>query len=286
VPVDLRGTPFSSFKTGDIQANGLRFHYVEVGEGPLALCLHGWPDSPYTYRYLLPILARAGYRAVAPFMRGFHPTEIPKSLTTTKDLAGDVAGLHQAFGGDKDAVLVGHDWGAVASYAGAVAEPERWRRVVILNVPPLAMIEKMMFYYAQNQREFYWWFHQMEISNHVVPLNDFAYVDGIWGDWSPGYDATEELPYAKACIRPPGHLEATLGYYRTTFNYKTFASPEHLEEQGQTWGRPLPQPTLYLHGARDGLFPLPSSKFRRKSHRISAQVLKRDDPWCRSLHAR
>ena len=71
------GSAFSDFKTGDIQANGLKFHYVEVGEGPLALCLHGWPDSPYSYRYLLPALAEAGYRAVAPYMRGYHPTEIP-----------------------------------------------------------------------------------------------------------------------------------------------------------------------------------------------------------------
>ncbi|MGH9036615.1 MAG: alpha/beta fold hydrolase, partial [Acidimicrobiia bacterium] len=57
-------------KTGQIEANGLRFSYVELGAGPLALCLHGWPDSPYTYRYLMPALAEAGYRAVVPYMRG------------------------------------------------------------------------------------------------------------------------------------------------------------------------------------------------------------------------
>jgi pimeloyl-ACP methyl ester carboxylesterase len=67
----------AEFDRGEVRANGLRFHYLEMGEGPLALCLHGFPDSPYTYRYLLPELAGAGYRAVAPFNRGFAPTEVP-----------------------------------------------------------------------------------------------------------------------------------------------------------------------------------------------------------------
>lgn len=67
----------AEFKTGVVQANGLQFHYLEMGKGPLALCLHGFPDSPWSYRYLLPELAKAGYRAVAPFMRGYAPTEVP-----------------------------------------------------------------------------------------------------------------------------------------------------------------------------------------------------------------
>jgi pimeloyl-ACP methyl ester carboxylesterase len=58
------------FKIGTVPANGLRFHYLETGEGPLALCLRGFPDSPWTYGHLLPELANAGYRAVAPFVRG------------------------------------------------------------------------------------------------------------------------------------------------------------------------------------------------------------------------
>src|SRR6266849_10786709 len=103
------------FKTTIVQANGLQFHCLETGEGPLALCLHGFPDSAWTYRHLLPELAKAGYRAVAPFMRGYHPTGIPAKLTDTNDLAADVVALHDALGGDGNAVLIGHDWGAVAT---------------------------------------------------------------------------------------------------------------------------------------------------------------------------
>ena len=62
----------TDFTTGTVQANGVDFRYLACGEGPLALCMHGFPDSPWTYRHLLPVLADAGYRAVAPFMRGFN----------------------------------------------------------------------------------------------------------------------------------------------------------------------------------------------------------------------
>src|SRR5262245_48349388 len=98
---------------GSVRANGLQFHYLAMGDGPLALCLHGFPDSPWTYRHLLPELAHAGYRAVAPFMRGYAPTEVPASERYhTGDLAADVVALHAALGGDGRAVLIAHDWGA------------------------------------------------------------------------------------------------------------------------------------------------------------------------------
>ncbi|HEY4409842.1 MAG TPA: alpha/beta hydrolase, partial [Acidimicrobiia bacterium] len=73
---------------------------------------------------------------------------------------------------------------------------------------------------------------------------------------SPGYDASDDLPKTKDCMRPPGHFQATIGYYRTFFDPKKFGTPEHAAEQASVWGRPLPQRTLYLHGNQDGLFPL------------------------------
>src|SRR3954451_8608552 len=108
------------FERGTVVANGLEFHYLATGSGPLALCLHGFPDSPWTYRYLLPELARAGYRAVTPFMRGYAPTEVPADgRYHPSALAADVVALHQAWGGAARAVLIAHDWGAVAAYGGA-----------------------------------------------------------------------------------------------------------------------------------------------------------------------
>lgn len=129
-----------AFKTGTVQANGIRFHFLEAGAGPLALCLHGFPDSPWTYRYLLPELAKAGYRTVAPFMRGYAPTEVPADARyQTSALAADVVALHRALGGDGKSVLIAHDWGSVAAFGAAAQAPERWRRCVIMNVPPFAV---------------------------------------------------------------------------------------------------------------------------------------------------
>ncbi len=115
------------FSTGEVRANGLRFHYQEIGEGPLALCLHGFPDSPYTYRYLLPELAEAGYRAVTPFSRGFAPTELPadRHHIHTSTMVADAVALPEALDGDGDAVLIAHDWGAVAAWGAVGVEPER-----------------------------------------------------------------------------------------------------------------------------------------------------------------
>src|SRR3954464_8939253 len=92
---------------------------LEAGDpkAPLALCLHGFPDSAYTWRHLLPMLADAGYRAVAPFMRGYAPTEVPADgRYQTAVLSEDALALHDELGGDQQGVIVGHDWGAPATY--------------------------------------------------------------------------------------------------------------------------------------------------------------------------
>jgi pimeloyl-ACP methyl ester carboxylesterase len=245
------------FKTGSVRANDLRFHYLEIGEGPLALCLHGFPDSPWTYRFLLPELARAGYRAVAPFMRGYAPTEVPANGSfQTSALAADVAALHEALSGGADAMLIAHDWGSIAAYGGAALEPKRWNRCVIMNVPPLGVFEQLVFRYDQIKRSFYFWFFQMQVSDAVVPADDLAFIDGLWADWSPGYDAKEDLPRVKECLRNTPNLRAAMGYYRALFDPARFGLPTAMEEQKAAWGHPISQPTLYLHGTNDGCIGL------------------------------
>ena len=225
----------------------------------MALCLHGFPDSPWTYRHLLPELAKAGYRAVAPFMRGYAPTEAPSDgRYQTSVLAADVIALHQALGADSQAVLIAHDWGSVAAYGGVALEPARWRRCVIMNVPPLAVFGQVAFCYEQIKRSFYFWFFQMKIADAIVPADDLAFIDGLWADWSPGYDAKEDLPRVKECLRNPANLQAAMGYYRSLFDPARFGLAAAMEEQQGVWGRPIPQPTLYLHGT--GMAASPSMR--------------------------
>src|ERR1700704_188347 len=97
----------------ELSANGVEFAVLEAGSGPLALCLHGFPDSAHTWRYLLPELAGAGFHAVAPFMRGYAPTGIPDDgCYSLGALIADANAIHDALEADEGAVLIGHDWGA------------------------------------------------------------------------------------------------------------------------------------------------------------------------------
>jgi len=256
----------AKFKTGSVKANGLDFHYLEAGQGPLALCLHGFPDSAYTYRYLLPELAKSGYRAVAPFMRGYAPTSVAANGDySTKTLAADANALHKALGGNGDAVLIAHDWGAVAAFGALAEKPSNWKRSVIEAVPPLAVFGEIAFSYAQIKRSFYFWFFQMAVSDGIVPAGDLAFIDGLWGDWSPGYDAKEDLTNVKNCLRNPANLKAAMGYYRDLFDVKTFGTPEAMEAQGGAWGRPVTQPVLYLHGTNDGCIALDAGAAKKIS---------------------
>lgn len=118
-----------------LNANGLRFAARAWGRGPNILLLHGFPDDADSWLPVGERLAAAGFRAVAPFMRGYAPSEVPTASMTTLDmLADDVGGLVGALGGVVG--VVGHDWGAAAAYAGAVKHPGAVRRVVGLSVPP------------------------------------------------------------------------------------------------------------------------------------------------------
>ena len=114
----------SEFKTGSVRANGLQFSYIEAGTGPLVLCLHGFPDNAYTFYKQIPIIAEAGYRVVAPFLRGYSPTEAPESGYQTAVLAQDTVDLIEALG-HEEGILLGHDWGATLALGAASIAAEK-----------------------------------------------------------------------------------------------------------------------------------------------------------------
>ena len=238
-----------SIDVGTVDTNGVTYGYLADGPatGPLALCLHGFPDCAWTWRHLLPELAGAGYRAVAPFLRGYAPTSVaPDGRYETEALADDVAGLHTALGGDGRAVLIGHDWGAVIAYAAGAGRPDQWSKVVTSAVPPgPAFITALLTDYRQQKRSWYMFLFQLPLADIIVAHNDLAFIDGLWADWSPGYDASDDVPRVKDALRDPANLAAALGYYRAMFGAQSAGS-------GADLGSGLTQPRLYLHGADDG----------------------------------
>ena len=238
--------------TGTVTANGIDFTYLECGTGPLALCLHGFPDSPHSWRHLLPALADAGFRAVAPFTRGYAPTSVaPDGVYQTGALSADANALHDALGGDGDAVIIGHDWGAPSVYGAAASAPEKWRRVVGMAVPPGgAMGAAFVGNLDQVKRSWYMFYFQHPLSDIVVPSNDLAFIDMLWRDWSPGHDGAVDAENCKAALRDPANIAAAIGYYRCNLG----AGPRDAKYDAiqAAGGGELPQPTLYLHGADDG----------------------------------
>jgi pimeloyl-ACP methyl ester carboxylesterase len=255
-----------------IEVNDVEFAYLTVGDGPLALCLHGFPDSAHTWRHLLPRLAAGGYRAVAPFMRGYAPTAVPADgRYQTGMLALDAIGFHAALGGDDDAVIIGHDWGATATWGAASHAPQRWRRVVGLAVPPGGAVgAAFLGNLGQLKRSWYMFFFQHGLADLVVGANDLAFIDMLWADWSPGFAAEADLRHVKDALRDPANLTAALGYYRAALG-DGFVDPALAEAQSATQAVPT-QPTLYLHGENDGCIGTDVAEWARRNVPDNIQI--------------
>src|SRR5262245_12667786 len=119
-----------------VETNGIRIHIAEQGAGPLVVLCHGFPECWYSWRHQLPVLAEAGFHAVAPDMRGYGQSDAPDAIDqyTLLHLVGDMVGLLDALGAES-AVIVGHDWGAPVAWHAALLRPDRFRAVIGLSVP-------------------------------------------------------------------------------------------------------------------------------------------------------
>ncbi|MDQ6852288.1 MAG: alpha/beta hydrolase [Actinomycetota bacterium] len=238
-----------------VTANGIDFAYLEEGpaDGPLALCLHGFPDHAPTYERLLGDLGEAGFRAVAPWMRGYHPTGLaPDANYQVASLALDAIALADTLAPERPAVLVGHDWGAMAAYTAVTHAPTRFSRLANMAVPHAAALGQHIFDPAQLKRSWYQFFFQLPFADGAVPMNDFAVIDELWRDWSPGYEPDPGfMAELKKTLGAPGSLTAALDYYR--FVYGTKQADPALAEVQAAYVQPTPVPTLYLHGTDDGV---------------------------------
>ena len=236
-----------------VSANGTDFSYLECGTGKLALLLHGFPDTAQTWRHLMPQLAEMVYRVVAPFMRGYAPSAVPSDgCYQTAMLARDANALHENLGGDSEAIIIGHDWGAPSCYGAAIDAPTRWHRVIGMAVPPTAALGMA---FVQNleqiKKSWYMFFFQHGLADLVVGANNHAFIEMLWRDWSPGYDASVDLEFIRKSLADPKNLQAALGYYRATLG-DGYRDPQLSELQNQMAASVPTQPLLYLHGANDG----------------------------------
>jgi pimeloyl-ACP methyl ester carboxylesterase len=219
---------------------------------PLALLLHGYPDSAWTWRHLGPFLAARGFRAVAPFMRGYAPTSVAADGSyQIGALVRDALGARRELDGDERTVLVGHDWGAEVAYAADAFAPGTFRRIVTLAVPPGPALKRLRrspgLMLRQMRRSWYMAFQQLPAAERALG----RLIPKLWRDWSPGYDGARDARLALEALAAPAHRTAALRYYRAAFGQPQARSREYAAEQAAALALG-PAPTLYLHGFDDG----------------------------------
>ena len=220
------------------------------GDGPLAVALHGFPDTAWTWRHLGPYLAGQGWRVVAPHLRGYAPSGLPRDGSFhVGAVMADAVALHERLGGDDRAVLVGHDWGAIAGNALNGHADSPFARAVTLAVPPMQAMAGLDLGLMARQARHSWYI----AFNQLPYLPERAHerlIRKLWRDWSPGYDAREDLRHVLAAVSDPAHRSAPFDYYRA------LARPWTVPDAYRPWQATLDampaHPLLYLHGADDG----------------------------------
>jgi pimeloyl-ACP methyl ester carboxylesterase len=226
-----------------IALDDVTLHCVETGSGPLVLLLHGFPEFWYTWRAIMPALARAGFRVVAPDLRGYNLSSKPAGVAaySLPCLANDIARLIRALGCER-ASVIGHDWGAIVAWATAALHPDRVDRLAVMNGPHPRRLLKGMFNPRQLLRSWYMFAIQLpRVPERLLSRDDFAPIRRILrGDARPGAFTDEDLARYTEAFAQPGALTAMLNYYRAAFRPSRRAQPLRIE-----------QPTLVLWGTQD-----------------------------------
>jgi pimeloyl-ACP methyl ester carboxylesterase len=221
----------------------VRLHWVERGEGPLVVLLHGFPEFWYGWRHQIPALAEAGFRAVALDMRGYNLSEKPRGVASygVGKLAEDVAELVRHLGAER-AHVAGHDWGGVVAWWVAMTYPERVDRLVIANAPHPRVFKRELRTLRQLRKSWYAYFFQLPgLPEAVFRRRGFAILDRIFLE-SPrrkGAFTKRDVRRYRQAISRPGAITAMINYYR--------AAPRVKNPQT----RRIDAPTLVIWGEMD-----------------------------------
>jgi len=239
---------------------------------PLVIAAHGFPDCAGTFDAQVPALVAAGYRVAVPTLRGYAPSGLPRSgRYDLLSLGGDLLALADRYAPREPVRLLGHDWGAAASYVAAALAPDRIAALASLAVPHFRAFLGDAARPAQLRRSWYIAFFQLRgVADAALRARDLALVDRLWRDWSPGYaPSPAETAAVKAALRD--RVGPALGYYR--------ALPGALGNP--SWRRVLLAPTtvpaLRLHGEEDGCIgaEVGAGEARLHAARFEKQVIPR-----------
>ena len=233
-----------------VSANGARFHVACTGDGPLVLFLHGFPEFWWAWRHQLPVLAAAGFRAAAMDLRGYGASDKPPRGYDPRTLAADVAGVIRSLGA-RDAVVVGHGWGGLATWSVAVLHPEQVHRIAVVSMPhPMRLRSAHLSDPAQVSASR----HVLSFQRPVLPeralmRNDAALVGRLLRTWSsPGWPDPEADRRYRAAMQIPGVANCSLEPYRWAL--RSVARSDGVR-YARHMRKPVTAPTLQLHGEND-----------------------------------
>jgi pimeloyl-ACP methyl ester carboxylesterase len=225
----------------------VRLHYVEAGQGPLVVLLHGFPEFWYSWRFQIPALAAAGLRVVAPDMRGYNMSDKPRGVAAydVDLLARDVARLIRACGAER-ASVVGHDWGGGVAWLFAMRYPALLERLAILNAPHPVRFLRGLAHPRQLLRSAYIFFFQVPwLPEAVWRAGDFRLLRWVFrtDPLRPDAFTAEDIARYVDALAQPGALTGALNYYRALVRRNPLRARAAL--------RPITAPVLVIWGERD-----------------------------------
>ncbi len=271
-----------------VEANGIRLHVAEAGTGLAVVLCHGWPETWYSWRHQIPALAEAGFRVLAPDMRGYGRSDRPEPIEsyTQLHIVGDMVGLLDALE-IKDAVIVGHDWGAPAAWHSTLMRPDRFRAVAGLSVPyrPRGKISAIDAFRRAGMETIYMMYFQppgvaeAEFERDVTRALRRIYYSAsgslpqgkVWRAFVPEgkglldttFDTDMPLPWLSADDLAEYVKDFSAGGFRGGLNWYRNLQ-RNWELMAPYAGAPIPQPSLFIAGARDGVIRMPGMRVTRE----------------------
>lgn len=231
--------------------NGVRLHYVEAGEGPLVVLLHGFPEFWYSWRLQIPALAAAGFRVIAPDMRGYNTSEKPWGVSAYRieALAGDVAALIRHAGAER-ATVAGHDWGGIVAWAMPNYHREVLDKLIVLNAPhPGAWLREVRKPRQLAMASYQFFFQLPWLPEAAMRAGNYRAVRDVLrrDPVRPGAFSEEDIRRYVAAIARPGALTAALNYYRAIYREAVRRGPRRYV----VGLRRSDAPTLLIWGEQD-----------------------------------
>ena len=243
----------------DLVVNGRTYPIIEAGEGPLIVCLHGFPDNYESFQNQIEPFVGAGYRIVCPMMPGFAPGTQPSSGSNTPVYAvSEIIALIEVLlnaSGEKKCHLVGHDWGALVSYMVAAERPDILSSLAVLSIPYNVNLQRVILRclsYGLGASWYVTFFQLKGLADWWVKQNNWKFIDMLYRTWCPTWENYDDrLASTKETLKAPGVLKATLSYYRNSLFGLNAASFKFRRLFNGT----ITVPTLGIRGEVDGCMP-------------------------------